>query len=207
MLKKIIISIIGLLICLIVNYYYVSSFSKQDLFSDINLTPNNEVGLVLGTSIQTRDGRPNQFFTNRIQAATDLYNANKINIIIVSGDNSTNSYNEPRFMKDALIKQGIPADKIILDYAGFSTIDSVLRARKVFGQTKFTIISQKFHNQRALFIAKKNNIEAIGFNAQAIKASSSPRIYIREILARVKATIDVNIVKKQPKFLVNPIQI
>jgi SanA protein len=207
MYKKLLIGIITIITCLIGNYLYISDFSQEWLFKDVNRMPNNQVGLLLGTSVKTINGQPNQYFTNRINAAFDLYMANKIDSIIVSGDNSNLNYNEPAFMRSALIEKGVPDSKIILDYAGFSTIDSIIRARKVFGQKKFTIISQKFHNQRAIFIAQKNGIDAIAYNAKAISFKKSPRVYMREILARAKATIDVIVLKKQPKFLGDPIQI
>lgn len=98
---------------------------------------------------------PNTYFDNRIRAATDLYKSGKIQYIIVSGDNSTKDYNEPEDMQTALVQQGIPKDKIIPDHAGFRTLDSVIRAKEIFGQTQLVIISQKFHNERAVFLARK----------------------------------------------------
>lgn len=188
------------------NYYYVTATTVHQTYNNVQEIPKNQVGLLLGTSILTRDGRPNQFFINRIEAATELYKNNKIEYIIVSGDNSTYSYNEPKFMKNALIKNGVPAEKIITDFAGFKTLDSVIRSQKVFGQNNITIISQPFHNQRALYISNYINQNAVGFNAKAIPFSRSPRVYIREVFSRAKATFE-RILNKQPKFLGEPITI
>lgn len=199
---------LGILIGIsILNFYYISYTAQDYLYDSTDTIPFNEVGIVLGTSIKTTQGTPNLFFTYRIDAATELYKTNKINYIIVSGDNSTLKYNEPEFMKKALIDKGIPSEKIITDYAGFSTLDSILRAKKVFGQKKYTIISQEFHNQRAVFIGLKNNLEVIGFNAQGVSFKQNQRTYIREVFARLKASSEVLFLKKQPKFLGDPIQI
>lgn len=204
--KILITTLILFIFLLFGNYFYISNSTKNQIHDELYQLPRNEVGLLLGTSILTRDGRPNQFFINRISAAVELYNNNKIEYIIVSGDNSTYSYNEPLFMKRSLIEKGIPAEKIITDFAGFRTLDSVIRSNKVFGQNNITIISQKFHNQRAIFIANYNNINAIAYNAKDVPFSRSPRIYIREVLSRANASFE-KILKKQPKFLGEPIQI
>ena len=105
----------------------------------------------------------------------------------------------PKTWKIFLKRLNVPSSKIIKDYAGFRTFDSVIRAKKIFGQTNFTIISQKFHNERALFICNQNNIDAIAFNAQAV--FSTPRNTLREYLAKFKAVLDVFILNTQPKFL------
>lgn len=206
-LKYIFSALVGLLLLILINYAAISLSTNQYIFSDINKTPNNKVGLVLGTSVQLRDGRINLYFKNRIDAASNLYFAEKIEYIVVSGDNSTEYYNEPDAMKAALIQRGVPESRIFTDYAGFNTLDSIIRVNKVFGQSSVTIISQKFQNQRAIFIARNNQIEAIGYNALDVSFKAGPRVYIREFLARVKATIEVKVLNKQPKFLGDPIQI
>src|SRR5699024_6999105 len=120
-------------------------FAKGQTCSSVEEIPQNKVGLLLGTSQYLKGGGVNPFFKYRIEAAVELYNHGKIDFILVSGDNKHSSYNEPRDFKQALITAGIPDDKIILDYAGFRTLDSVIRANKVFGQDSITIISQQFH--------------------------------------------------------------
>jgi SanA protein len=109
------------------------------------------VGLVLGTSQYLKNGYLNWYFKYRIEATVELYKKGKIDFILVSGDNSHKNYDEPTAFKNELIKRGIPADQIYLDYAGFRTLDSVVRAKEIFGQTSITIISQKFHNERAIY--------------------------------------------------------
>ncbi len=175
--------------------------STSRIFNSIEKLPDNKAGLVLGTSKYRMDGSENLFFKYRIQAAAQLYKAGKIEVIIVSGDNRVANYNEPREMRRELVKLGIPAHKIHLDYAGFRTLDSVVRCKEVFGQQKFTIISQQFHNERALFIAKRKDIDAVAFNAKDVNLQSGFKTKLREVFARVKVVIDLYVLKKQPKFL------
>ncbi len=168
----------------------ISWTTKDILYRDIDLIPANEVGLLLGTTPRV-NGMNNIFFTTRIEAAKTLYERGKIHHILVSGDNSTKAYNEPEAMRKALIKAGIPNSAITLDYAGFRTLDSVVRAKEVFGQESgFTIISQPFHVERALFLAEANGIDAIGFGSANVSLERGIRTYVREIGARCVALYD-----------------
>lgn len=160
-------------------------------YNDVAEIPHRKVGLLLGCSRYARGGRLNQFYRYRIDAAVALYKAGKIDFILASGDNRTLQYNEPKWMQEDLIKRGIPAQKIYLDYAGLRTLDSVVRCNRVFGQEQFTIISQPFHNQRAIYIANYWNIDAIGFNAQDVTSSSGFSVLMREKLARVLMMMDL----------------
>ncbi|MEA3499841.1 MAG: ElyC/SanA/YdcF family protein [Candidatus Marinimicrobia bacterium] len=205
--RKILVIIFVLLIIIITAVNLIIFFgSKPYLYDDINIVPKNRVGLVLGTSKYFMTGDKNPYFKNRIIAATKLYEYGKIKYIILSGDNSEKYYNEPVVMRDELIKYGVPEEVIYLDYAGFRTWDSVLRCNIIFGQKKFTIISQKFHNARAVYIARKNDIQAIGFNAADISNKKSLRTRTREVFARIKVFIDLSI-SKDPKYLGNEIPI
>ncbi len=199
-------SIISLLGVIILCDYRISFTTKEYLYTDVSAIPYNKVGLVLGTSKYARNGRGNLYFQGRVQAVVDLFEANKISFVIVSGDNGTKEYNEPQDMKEALMAKGIPENKIFLDYAGFRTFDSVIRANKIFGQTDFTIISQQFHNERAIFIARQKGLNAIGFNAKDVEGYNSLRTRAREKLARVNVFTDL-LINKQPKFLGEPITI
>jgi SanA protein len=194
--------IIAFLLCLGIFFAdaVVTTQTSTSLYSTVEDIPHNTVGLLLGTSKYIADGRKNLFYIHRIQATIDLYEAQKIDHIIISGDNSRSSYDEPTTMKDDLLSAGIPEKDIYLDYAGFRTLDSVVRAKEIFGQESFTIISQKFHNERALYIAEKYGIHAVAFNAKDVSVKVAPRVYIREKLARAKMILDL-IIKKQPKFL------
>lgn len=181
--------------------------TKNQLYDEMEKLPYNNVGLVLGTSKYFSNGRGNLFFKYRMEATALLFKAGKIKHVIVSGDNHVMEYNEAVDMQKALLKLGIPDSCITLDYAGFRTLDSVIRCKKVFGQNKFTIISQKFHNQRALFIGNYYDIESVGFNAQEVPEGISVKTYIREYFAKFKAVLDLYILHQEPKFLGNPVEI
>jgi SanA protein len=176
-------------------------------FTQVAGVPHNRVGLVLGTSNRLRNGSPNPFFNYRIAAAVRLYRQKKIDYLVVSGDNSQKNYNEPEMMKTALVKKGVPASRIYMDYAGLRTLDSVVRCRKIFGQSRFTIISQAFHNQRALFIAQHYGLDAVGFNAEDVTGRNGLKVQMREMLARVKVFLDLYLLNKQPKYLGEEVEI
>ena len=178
----------------------VTNTGNRYCYNSIDSIPYNHCALVLGTSKYLWNGKRNLYYTNRIKAAVELYNHNKIDYIIVSGDNRARNYNEPITMYNDLIAAGIPKKKIILDYAGFRTLDSVVRGKEVFGQDKFTIVSQSFHNQRAVFIARQKGIEAIAFNAVDNSGKLAFKVQMREMAARILVVIDM-ITEKQPHFL------
>src|ERR1019366_5473822 len=179
----------------------VNRAAKGRTYSDVELIPHRRVGLVLGCPKQLSNGAPNLFFRNRIDAAAELYRHGKVDYLIVSGDNRVHGYDEPTDMKDALLDKGVPADRIYLDYAGFRTLDSVVRAKQIFGQDTITVISQRFHNQRAIFLASHRGIDAIGFNAPEVEFRYSFKTRCREQFAKVKAVLDIYLFRKQPHFL------
>jgi SanA protein len=178
----------------------VVSRSANFVFDDIQNVPYNKVGVLLGTSKYTSRNYRNQYFDNRIKAAVSLFHAGKIDFILISGDNQYAYYNEPQMMLDDLLAQGIPREKIFLDYAGFRTLDSVIRAKKIFGLKRFTVISQRFHNERAIYIAQNNNMEVVGYNAQDVNKKYGFKTNVREKFARVKVVLDI-LTGKEPKFL------
>lgn len=190
------------------SYRAVENAVEGHIYSHTDDIPCNKVGLLLGTNPTAPSGRPNYYFTYRIDAAVQLYKAKKIAYILVSGDNHSKAYDEPMCMKEALMEKGIPESAIILDYAGFRTLDSIIRAKEIFGQDSYTIISQKWHNERAICLAKHYGISAIGYNAKDVgMVATNLKISIaRESLARVKMYIDI-LINKQPKFLGEPINI
>ena len=187
--------------CLILflSNYTINSYAEGKTFSSVDEIPKNKVGIVLGTSNRLKDGNPNAYYGNRIIAAVKLFEANKIDYVLVSGDNGTIYYNEPTTMKKDLVSAGIPENRIFLDYAGFRTLDSMVRAKEVFGLDSATVISQKFHNERAIYIAEKKGLEAIGFNATDVSLESGFKVQFREYFARVKVFLDLAL-KTQPKF-------
>jgi SanA protein len=162
--------------------------------------PQKKYALVLGTSSKLRNGRSNIYFRKRINACWRLYREGKIKYVLVSGDNGIKSYNEPETIRDALMESGIPSSHIVLDYAGFDTYDSMVRAKEVFGLSSFIVVSQHFHNLRAVFIARRKGMEVYGYNAGDASAASGYKMRFREYFARVKAYLDV-LFNVRPKFL------
>jgi len=193
-------------VAIIVAEYVVTNSAKEKTFDSVDVIPKNKVGLLLGTSKYVLNGRQNLFYVYRIQAAVALFNAQKIEYIIISGDNGRIEYDEPTDMKNDLMAKGIPESAIYLDYAGFRTLDSVVRSKEIFGQDTITIISQQFHNQRAIYIATQKGMDAIGYNAKDVHTLVSMRIAIREKLARVKTLLDV-LLGVNPKYLGETIDI
>ena len=188
--RKFLLFILVSIFLLSLPWIIISWSAETRLYRDVDTIPEREVGLLLGTTPSV-DGVNNLFFSTRISAAQLLYEKKKISHILVSGDNATASYNEPEAMRKALIKAGIPEADITLDYAGFRTLDSVVRAKEVFSQgSGFTIISQPFHVERALFLARANGIDAIGYGSANVSLELGMRTYIREIGARWIALYD-----------------
>ena len=177
----------------------IETETKNFVSYDIQKLPNEKVGLLLGTSKILKSGWKNLYFFNRIDAAEQLYKSGKIKYILISGDNSTKDYSEPEDMQAELLKRGIPADKIVLDFAGFRTLDSVVRAKEIFGQNSFIIISQKFHNERAVFLAQHYGIKAYGFNAKDVNKYFGFKTKVREYFARAKVFVDF-LLGVEPKF-------
>ena len=184
----------------------IDRYAKGRLYDTVSAVPHYHTALVLGTSPIGRNGGPNLYFLSRIDATAKLYEAGKIDRILVSGDNRKVEYNEPEEMKKALVDKGIPEEVIFLDYAGFRTFDSVVRAKEVFGQSEFIVVSQRFHSERAVFIAGKKGIKAAGFNAADVRASYGFITHVREWGARCKVFIDLMFGKK-PHFLGEPVDI
>lgn len=180
---------------------WVAKATEQRIYSDISAMPERAYGLVLGTRAKVAANRSNLYFEHRMDTAAALYHAGKVRHLLLSGANPRPDYNEPADMRAALIKRGVPEQAISLDYAGFRTLDSIVRAKKVFSMNDFTIISQGFHNQRALFICDYYGIKAQGFNAPDVPFISAPKVMLREHLARFKAVLDLYILKTQPRFL------
>ncbi|MBD78611.1 MAG: protein SanA [Crocinitomicaceae bacterium] len=198
----------AVLVCIgiVVTNELVEQSAKDRVFNSTREIPSNKVGLLLGTAKYLGNGHKNLYYLYRIDAAVRLYKAGKIKYILVSGDNGNKNYDEPTDIKNDLMAKGVPEDRIYLDYAGFRTLDSVVRSKEIFGQKKVTVISQQFHNERAIFIANMKGVEAVGYNAKDVGGKFGLRVKIRERLARVKMMLDL-IFGKEPKFLGEKIQI
>lgn len=204
--RWLIVSLCSLFVMVIMSNLVVSCSTKKMVYQSVESIPYNKTALLLGTSKYLSDGRENLYYQYRIEAVAALFLAHKVDYVIVSGDNSRKDYDEPTDMKNDLVAAGIPAERIYLDYAGFRTLDSVVRCKEIFGQSSFTIVSQQFHNERAIFLARRYGIAAIGFNAQDVQAYYGFKTMLREKLARVKLFIDL-LIHKKPKFLGEKIQV
>ena len=211
LIKRITLSLVAFLLLVIIFTVFanvkVERAAAGKIYTSVDSVPHNKVALLLGTNPLNKWGRPNSYFTNRIKTASELYKAGKVDYIIASGDNHTKDYDEPTAMRDSLMAQGVPEDRIILDFAGFRTLDSVVRAKEIFGCDSLTIISQADHNARALYLAEANGIESVAVSAP-LRAGRwvRTRLAIREWLARDKMMLDIWF-GKQPHFLGERIEI
>lgn len=208
--KFVLYSLLALIpVCLITVFlcnYIIRSTAKDKLYTDVKTIPYNKVGLLLGTSKRLSSGYLNLYYNYRIEAANRLLKEGKIKYLIISGDNSRKEYSEPEDMRADLMAAGIDSSVIFLDYAGFRTFDSIVRLKEIFSQDSVTIISQQFHNERALYMAKKEGISAVAFNATDVNVSYGFRTQLREKLARVKVFVDYWFGTK-PKFLGDKVNI
>jgi SanA protein len=171
---------------------WVINSTDSSLYRDASLLPDNEVGLVLGCSPFVSSGKPSPQFRGRMQAAAELYKAGRVRRLNQSGANPDSRYNEPKKMREALLELGVPSDAMVLDFAGDSTYDSVMRAKVVFGLSEVTVVTQKYHAYRALFLARKLGVRAVAYQAPT-EGVTGPgfRHPPREIFARVAAVFDV----------------
>jgi SanA protein len=194
-------AVVFVLVAILACNIWIVKTTEERVYSDLAELPEHRIGLVLGTSHRVAGGGPNPFFQNRIEMAARLYSMGKIDHFILSGDNSSKYYNEPVEMKKALIRKGVPATAITLDYAGLRTLDSVVRSKKVFGQNKITIITQPFHSYRALFISRYYDMDAVAMVADDPELKQTFKVRLREYLARARAVLDLYIFKTDPRFL------
>ncbi|MGY3569443.1 SanA/YdcF family protein [Vibrio paucivorans] len=179
---------------------WVSWGTSDSITTNTSEIDNYDVAVVLGTSKYL--GRVlNEYYSHRMDAAIELFHQGKVNNLLLSGDNAHRSYNEPWTMKRDLLKADIPEQNIYLDYAGFRTLDSVVRAKEIFDTDDFLIITQRFHCERALFIAKYHDINAQCLAVPGPINHSGLKIRLREVFARSKAFLDLFIINTQPRFL------
>ncbi len=162
---------------------------KDQVYTNIEQLPKREYAVVLGTAKYYPSGAPNLYYKYRLEAAKSLFSQQKVDYFLMSGDNKTAYYNEPKMMSSDLLKMGVSAEAIKQDYAGYSTLDSILRADKVFQLKPFTIVSQQFHCERALLIARFHRINAICFAAKY--PENHYRVRIREFFARTAMVLSL----------------
>ncbi len=179
---------------------WISYQAQDQIYTEIEQVDDFDVAVVLGTS-KYLGKILNEYYAHRIETAIELYNKSKVANFLLSGDNAHRSYNEPWTMKRDLLNAGVAEEHIYLDYAGFRTLDSVVRAKEIFDTDNFLIITQKFHCERALFIAKSHDINARCIAVSGPTHHSGMKVRIREVFARAKAILDLYIIGAQPKFL------
>lgn len=194
--------------CGLLLYTYASAdwASRGRLFDDVSTLPKVRVGLVFGTTDRV-NGQENLYFRYRIDAAQKVWDAGKVDLIIVSGDNRSRYYNEPEKMRQALVERGVPANRIVCDYAGLRTLDSVVRAKEIFGVTSLVFITQRFQNERAIYLAKAHGMDAFGFNARDVETRAGAKTKLREIGARFKMWLDIHFLKTRPRHLGEPVNL
>jgi SanA protein len=172
-------------------YWWVSRAGGLPLFDSVEQIPANEVALVLGTAPVLASGLPNRYFVSRMNAAAALFHAGKAKVLLLSGNCRDDEYNELAAMREALVARGVPKEVLLEDPAGIRTLDSVLRAKSVFGLNRLTVISQEFHNRRTLFFCKHFQINGVAFNADSVVRHHSWRLTCREFAARAVAVLNV----------------
>jgi SanA protein len=171
------------------------------LFDNLEAIPRNRVGLLLGCVPRLADGRTNQYFTLRVQAAARLFHADKVAYLLVSGDARRDGQDEPAAMRDALLALQVPDERIVLDVHGLRTLDSIARAKQVFGLEQLTVISQRFHNERAIYIARAFGLAVVGYNASDPPHLVDDKMRMREPFARLIAVLDTRVLKTKPRTL------
>jgi SanA protein len=185
----------------------VESKAEGKVFYSASDISNRKTALLLGTSKYLSWGNENLYYKYRIKSSIELWESGKIKFFLISGDNSNKGYNEPQMMKEDLVKAGIPKERIYLDYAGFRTFDSVVRAKNIFRQDSLIIISQEFHAERALYIADKYDINADILAAKNVSFKYHPQMYFRELAARTLMILDLYLLGTEPKFSGDKIEI
>ena len=183
----------------IINLIVVNAWKKEKAENKVDCI------LVLGAAVW--NGKPSPMLEDRLDTAIELYKSGISNKILVSGDHGQDNYDEVNAMKKYAIEKGVPSEDIFMDHAGFSTYESVYRAKEIFGVKSMIIVTQKYHLYRAVFISKKLGIETYGVN-------SNPRRYVgalgresREVLARIKDFMKITFNNNNVKFLGEKIDI
>ncbi len=205
--RALLVGVAAAILAVILANRWVINSSDAYIYDTWSLLPETDVGIVLGTSAFTRGGKSNAHFAGRLHAAVELYQIGKIKKIIVSGANPDSTYNEPRKMWQELTRQGVPSADITMDFAGFRTLDSIVRAQQVFGLQRAIIITQRYHAYRAVFIGKKLGMDVVAYAAPGEEPGFDLRLTVREWLARLRVVLDIFLLQTQPKFLGEPVNV
>ncbi|MCB1230845.1 MAG: YdcF family protein [Verrucomicrobiae bacterium] len=197
---------LGVVVALLGCNLWVVISTRERVYASVGNIPATPVGIVLGTSKHIAPDQPNPHFDNRLAAAAKLYLEGKVRHLLVSGHREE-YYDEPRDMTKRLVDLGVPPTAITPDVAGHRTLDSIVRAREIYGLDRVTVISDDFHVPRALFIADRKGLDAIALRGKSVSFRDSVRARMREYLARVKAVIDLYLLDTQPANLGEPQEI
>lgn len=190
LMRWVFLSLLGGVMALVLFNVWVVMRSDDRVTSNAANAPGAPVALVMGTSRRLENGQTNLYWKGRMDAAAALYKAGKVRQILVSGDNRSAFYNEPRDMRDGLVQRGVPSGVITLDYAGLRTLDSVIRAHEIFGVTDCVIVTDDFHLPRSLWLADRRGLRATGFCGHPLSWKVSGGTRIREWLARINAGLE-----------------
>lgn len=208
-LKRLIISMCCLVIVATAVYFAVNTYvdiSAKNYIVTLNNAPESDAVIILGAFVY-KSGDPSPLLKDRIDYGYELYKAGKVKKILVSGDHGTKEYDEVNAMKDYLLGKGVPRDDIFLDHAGFNTYDSMYRAKEIFGIETMLISTQQFHINRSVYIARRMGIDAYGYPSDDKKIYGMNYLNFRESIAKIRAVVDTDILRRKPKYLGDSIPI
>jgi SanA protein len=194
-------AVIGGAMLVFAAHWWIQRAAGRYVIGQLALLPHNHVGLVLGTSAYTKGHGHNPHFDNRIAAAANLFHTGLVRQLLLSGNKGAGGYDEPAAMQRSLVARGVPAINLRRDGAGYRTLDSVVRARKVYGLRRVTIVTDRFHCYRAVFLARHFGLQAVAFPSEEVSLDRSKKARLREWLADVQACLDVYVLHTQPKSL------
>jgi vancomycin permeability regulator SanA len=178
-----------------VTWMYVAADDRLRTAADV---PRTDVAVVFGAGLW--DGEPSPYLAHRLDAAAGLYREGRVEVVLVTGDNSREDYDEPDAMRVYLTRHGVPDGRIVSDYAGFDTWDSCVRAKKIFGVDEAVLISQGFHIRRAVALCQAAGVDSYGVGVDAVHDATWYYGGAREILAAGKAALDA-VFRPDPRFL------
>jgi len=200
----VVIGVIGIILFFSI-IFYIDKYAAGFYYNSIGEIPKADAIIVLGAFVY--DGRPSPILLERLENALELYYAGKAPKIILSGDHGTKEYDEVNTMKDFMLENGVPREVLFLDHAGFNTYDSMYRAKEIFCVNSLLICTQEFHIGRSTYIARRLGIEAYGYPSNKWVSYYNRQYGFRERLAKIKAFVDIEIVRRKPRFLGEPIPI
>lgn len=195
--------LVGLFVLPVVLVSYVWIATSQYRYAHVSRVPPERVAIVLGAGVRP-DGRLSRMLAERVSAGAELYKNGRVTKLLMTGDNSSADYDEVTAMRTFAIRQGVAAEDITLDYAGFSTYESCYRARAVFGVSRAVVVTQQFHLARAVYTCRQLGVDAAGLGTPdwgVYRDGLMVRYSLREMLATLKALWEVHVTKPLPTYL------